>query len=37
MYHDRQFQNGASTYKLEYAADIEFVGFFGQPKLKETN
>lgn len=28
--------NGASTYILEYAADIEFVGLFGQPKLKDT-
>lgn len=30
-------QNGEVTYKLEHASDIEFVGFFGQPKLKEIN
>ena len=26
---------GKPSYKLKYAADIEFVGIFGQPKLKK--
>jgi transcriptional regulator with XRE-family HTH domain len=28
-------REGKATYELQYAVDIEYVGFFGQPKVKK--
>ena len=29
--------NGESGYSLKYAADVEYVGIFGQPRIKRES